>query len=178
MTRIFLSLLAICLFSPGVLSAHAQNTPEDKAMPKVPADSYIATSEMVGKCGRKNEIPAKCEKLPMQPDGITRLSKIEVHPEYLDEYLQYATEVGAESLRTEPGVLAMYAMSEKDNPTIITILEIYSSQAAYKSHIASRHFQKYKRGTLKMVKNLILSDQRPLNPDNRIHNYMMPGRNE
>lgn len=54
-----------------------------------------------------------CTKLPMAADGIVRLSKIEVYPEYLEEYLEYAIRVGEISLRTEPGVLTMYAVSEK-----------------------------------------------------------------
>lgn len=112
------------------------------------------------------------EKLPMQADGIIRLSRVEVYPEYLDQYLVMAAEVGQTSLLTEPGVLTMYALSEKKNPTIITILETYASQEAYKSHIASPHFQKYKQGTLHMVKDLKLLDQTELNPANQIINYI------
>lgn len=111
-------------------------------------------------------------KLQMQADGIVRLSKIEVYPEHLDEYMKFATEVGEISLRTEPGVLTMYAVAEKEDPCRITILETYASQAAYKSHIASKHFQKYKQGTLHMVKSLVLSDQTPLNPANVIENFI------
>lgn len=111
-------------------------------------------------------------KQPMQPDGIVRLSKIEVYPEHLEEYMTYATEVGETSLRTEPGVLTMYAVQELDNPCRITILETYASQEAYKSHIASAHFQKYKQGALRMVKSLLLSDQKPLNAANRITNFI------
>ena len=59
----------------------------------------------------------------MAADGIVRLSKIEVYPEYLEEYLEYAIRVGEISLRTEPGVLTMYAVSEKENPCMVTILE-------------------------------------------------------
>ena len=54
-----------------------------------------------------------CDKLPMKPDGIVRLSKIEVHSEYLEEYVKCAIEVGEISLRTEPGVLTMYAVAER-----------------------------------------------------------------
>ena len=111
-------------------------------------------------------------KLPMQPDGIVRLSRVEVYPEYLEKYLKMATEVGQTSLLTEPGVLTMYAVAEKDNPNIITILETYASQDAYKSHIASAHFQKYKQGTLHMVKDLRLLDQKELNPANHIINFI------
>ncbi len=113
------------------------------------------------------------KKEEMTTDGIVRLSKIEVYPEYLDEYLDFAMEVGTKSLITEPGVLTMYAMQDKENPCLITILETYSSHEAYKSHITSDHFQKYKKGTLHMVKKLELCDQTPLNPDNKITNTIV-----
>lgn len=137
-----------------------------------PTYSYIATGEIIGKCLNLDKQPGMCAKEPMTADGIVRLSKIEVHPQYLDEYMKYATEVGEISLRTEPGVLTMYAVSEKENPCKITILETYASRKAYEKHIASEHFQKYKQGTLHMVRTLVLSDQTPLNPVNRINNFI------
>ena len=137
-----------------------------------PTYSYLATGEIIGKCLNLDKQPAMCAKLPMATDGIVRLSKIEVWPEYLEEYMKYATEVGEVSLRTEPGVLTMYAVREKENPGMITILETYASKAAYESHIASEHFQKYKQGTLHMVKSLVLSDQTPLNPANCLNNFI------
>lgn len=115
---------------------------------------------------------SNCVKQEMQSDGIVRLSKIEVYPEYLEEYMRYAVEVGETSLRTEPGVLTMYALADKENPCMITILETYASEEAYRKHIASEHFQKYKQGTLHMVKSLVLSDQSPLNPSSHISNWV------
>lgn len=137
-----------------------------------PTYSYLATWEVIGKCLNLDQKPSMCAKQPMQTDGIVRLSKIEVYPQYLDEYLEYAKEVGEISLRTEPGVLTMYAVQEKDNPCMVTILETYASQEAYRSHIASPHFQKYKQGTLHMVKDLVLSDQNVVNPDNQLNNFI------
>ena len=119
-----------------------------------------------------SEQPSICAKEPMATDGIVRLSKIEVWPQFLDEYIKYVTEVGEISLRTEPGVLTMYAVGEKENPCKITILETYASREAYDRHIASAHFQKYKQGTQHMVKSLVLSDQMSLNPANRINNFI------
>ena len=113
-----------------------------------------------------------CAKQTMGSDGIVRLSKIKVYPQYLDEYLKYAVEVGEISLRTEPGVLSMYAVQDKENPRLVTILETYASKDAYEKHVASKHFQKYKQGTLHMVKSLQLCDQTPLNPANKINNFM------
>ena len=103
---------------------------------------------------------------------ICSVANTYVAPDVLDEYMKYATEVGEVSLRTEPGVLTMYAVSEKENPCKVTILETYASREAYEKHIASEHFQKYKQGTLHMVKSLVLSDQTPLNPANRINNFI------
>ena len=136
-----------------------------------PTYSYLATGEIIGKCLNLDKQPGMCAKEPMSA-GIVRLSKIEVYPQYLDEYMKYATEVGEISLRTEPGVLTMYAVGEKENPCKVTILETYASREAYEKHIASEHFQKYKQGTLHMVKSLVLSDQKPLNPANKLNNFM------
>ena len=135
-------------------------------------DASRTTGESIGKYLNLDKLPGMCAKEPMTADGIIRLSKIEVYPQYLDKYINYATEVGEISLRTEPGVLTMYAVSEKENPRRITILETYASREAYESHVASEHFQKYKQGTLHMVKTLVLSDQTPLDPANRINNFI------
>lgn len=64
-------------------------------------------------------------------------------------------------------------MAEKANPCRITIIEIYASEAAYKKHIATAHFKKYKTGTLHMVKSLELCDQRALNPSMVLVNTLL-----
>ena len=137
---------------------------------------FVVMSAMLSSCtSLKRNVEAQTEgraKLPMLADGIVRLSRVEVHPQYLDEYIKDAVEVGDVSLRTEPGVLTMYAVQEKENPCVITILETYVSQEAYRSHIASAHFRKSKQGTLHMVKDLVLSDQHLLNPNNIIENFI------
>lgn len=99
------------------------------------------------------------------PESIVRLSRIEVDPAQLPEYLALVTECGRESMAKEPGVYMMYSMQEKAHPERITILEIYADHAAYKHHIQTPHFQKYKQTTLKMVKQLDLLDQNPLVPE-------------
>lgn len=107
---------------------------------------------------------SQVKKQPFESDRIVRLSYIEIHPEYHDQYMAMALEVGATSMRTEPGVICMYPMGLKRDKNALYILEIYASQDAYKKHIASEHFQKYKQGTLHMVKHLDLIDSDPLNP--------------
>ncbi len=171
---IFICSVADTYAAPEVLDAEGRldYTRLKPVLFEFPTYSYIATGEIIGKCLNLDKQPGMCAKEPMQADGIVRLSKIEVYPEHLEEYMKYAAEVGEVSLRTEPGVLTMYAVGEKENPCKITILETYASRAAYEKHIASDHFQKYKQGTLHMVKSLVLSDQTPLNPANRINNFI------
>lgn len=97
-----------------------------------------------------------------------RLSKITVDPAQLDAYNAFLKEEIEASMRLEPGVLTLYAVSEKETPNKITILEIYADEAAYQSHIQTPHFQKYKQGTLEMVKELELIDTKALIPGLKI----------
>ena len=101
----------------------------------------------------------------IEKDMLVRISEIEVVPEYLDEYLSFAKEVGATSVREEPGVICIYPMQQKRNKNVFRILEIYTNQEAYQSHIKSAHFQKYKTGTLHMVKSLDLVDMNALDSE-------------
>lgn len=97
---------------------------------------------------------------------IVRISEIEVYREYLDEYLDYAKEVAKISVEQEKDVISIYPMSVIKDNTQIRILEIYRNQDAYKNHINSPHFKKYKEGTLHMVKSLDLVDTYQLCPEN------------
>ena len=93
---------------------------------------------------------------------FVRVAELEIEPSQLEHYKAAAKEEIETSIRVEPGVLALYAVSERDNPARIRILEIYASVDAYTSHIETRHFKKYKTGTREMVKSLKLIDVDPL----------------
>ena len=95
-----------------------------------------------------------------------RLSRITVDSARLEEYIACRKEEIEASMRLEPGVL--YAVAETERPHHVTILEIYVDEAAYKSHIATPHFQKYKKETLDMVQSLELVDTTPLIPGLKI----------
>lgn len=100
-----------------------------------------------------------------QPDMMVRISEIEIIPEYLEEYKAILEKESSESVKIEPGVVAIYPMYQKDNPGQIRILEIYANQAAYKSHLQTPHFLHYKTTTLKMVKSLKLVDMNAIDPE-------------
>lgn len=96
---------------------------------------------------------------------IIRIADIDVVPEYFDEYISFAKTVGETSVREEKGVIAIFPMIVKRDTNKVRILEIYASEEAYKSHIATEHFKTYKEGTLHMVKSLDLVDMNAMNPD-------------
>ncbi|SEJ36751.1 Quinol monooxygenase YgiN [Dyadobacter sp. SG02] len=87
---------------------------------------------------------------------IVRLAKLEIHPDFLDQYKAAIEEHTQAALESEPGVLTLYAMTEEKHPNRVTVLEIYASNEAYQTHLKTAHFIKYKTGTQKMVKSLEL----------------------
>lgn len=99
---------------------------------------------------------------------MVRLAKLVIDSTQLESYQSFLKEEIETSVRVEPGVLTLYAVSEKDNPTHITILEIYADTAAYKAHLQTPHFLKYKNGTKDMVKSLELVETIPLVPGMKI----------
>jgi quinol monooxygenase YgiN len=99
---------------------------------------------------------------------MVRLAKIIIDSTQLENYKSMLKEEIETSVRVEPGVVTLYAISEKEHPNQITILEIYADSAAYKSHIQTPHFLKYKNGTKEMVKHLELVAADPLVPEMKI----------
>lgn len=95
-------------------------------------------------------------------DRIVRLAEIDVVPDLLESYLAFAKEVGTVSMATEPGVIGLFSMQDKENPCRVYILEVYADRKAYESHIQTAHFKKYKEGTADMVESLRLIDTTPL----------------
>lgn len=99
----------------------------------------------------------------LQTQGrIVRLAELEIDPAQLEKYKAALKEEIEASIRVEPGVLTLYAVSVKDNPTQIRIFEMYANSDAYKAHLETPHFKKYKTGTQNMVKSLKLVETDPL----------------
>lgn len=99
---------------------------------------------------------------------IVRLAKLVIDSAQLESYKAILKEGIETAVRVEPGVLTLYAVSEKAKPTHITILEIYANEDAYNAHLKTPHFLKYKTGTKDMVKSLELVDSTPLVPGMKI----------
>jgi quinol monooxygenase YgiN len=95
---------------------------------------------------------------------MVRISEIQIDPARLNEYNAILKEESEASVRLEPGVISIFPMYQRENPTEVRILEIYASRAAYESHVKSPHFQTYKTTTLSMVKALKLIDMEVIDP--------------
>jgi quinol monooxygenase YgiN len=91
-----------------------------------------------------------------------RVAQIEVDPAQLEAYKAIAKEQIETSVRSEPGVLTLYAVAEKDNPARIFVFEMYADSQAYRAHLETAHFKKYKADTQEMVKSLKLVDTVPI----------------
>jgi quinol monooxygenase YgiN len=91
-----------------------------------------------------------------------RLAELEIDPAQLDSYKAALKEEIEASIRLEPGVLTLFAVSVKDHPNQIRIFETYVDVAAYEAHLDTPHFKKYKTGTQRMVKSLTLVETNPI----------------
>ncbi len=95
-------------------------------------------------------------------ERYVQVAEIEIDPVQLDAYRSAVQEQIDAAIRTEPGVLVLYAVSEKDNPAHVKVFEIYRDRSAYEAHLGSDHFKKYKTRVDKMVKSLKLMQAAPI----------------
>jgi quinol monooxygenase YgiN len=102
---------------------------------------------------------------PSQPAArqpVVRLAELRIDPSQLELYRAALREEIEASIRLEPGVLTLYAVSVKGDPAQVRIFEVYADAAAYESHLQTSHFKKYKTGTRGMVKSLVLVETDPI----------------
>src|SRR3712207_5833034 len=64
----------------------------------------------------------------MDKGMLVRISEIQIDASYLEEYTAILKEEAEASVRLEPGVISIFPMYQKYNPTEIRILEIYASR--------------------------------------------------
>ncbi len=95
-------------------------------------------------------------------ERIVRIAELEIYPDQVAAYKAALKEEIETSIRVEPGVLTLYAVSVKGHPNQVRLFESYSNQAAYQSHLETAHFRKYKVLTQNMVKSLTLIETDPI----------------
>lgn len=95
-------------------------------------------------------------------EPYVRIAQLVVDSMQLEKYKAALAIHATAAISKEPGVLTLYAVYNKANPTHVTVFEIYASEAAYKLHIQAPHFLQYKATVENMVKSLVLTDVVPI----------------
>ena len=95
-------------------------------------------------------------------EPYVRVAEIEIDPAQLEPYKVAVKEQIEAAVRLEPGVLALYSVVDKEKPAHIFVFEMYADVDAYKEHLETAHFKKYKATTQNMVKSLKLRDTVPI----------------
>lgn len=93
---------------------------------------------------------------------VVRLAELEIDSAQLGSYKAALSDEIETSIRVEPGVLSLYAVSVKGHPEQIRLFEMYASPAAYQAHLETPHFKRYKASTQGMVKSLRLIETEPV----------------
>ncbi|MCO4319029.1 antibiotic biosynthesis monooxygenase [Phyllobacterium sp. 21LDTY02-6] len=89
---------------------------------------------------------------------VIRIAELEIDPAQMAAYSAAVKEEMEASIRVEPGVLALYAVSIKGKPNHLRFFEMYTDEAAYDSHRESPHFRKYVETTKDMITSRKLFD--------------------
>lgn len=97
-----------------------------------------------------------------QTEPVVRIAELVIDPSQLDAYKAAVKEEMQAAVQSEPGVLAIYAVAEKDHPSTMHFFEIYASEAAYRAHIQSPHFRKYVSTTQTMIRSRKLIETLPV----------------
>jgi quinol monooxygenase YgiN len=107
--------------------------------------------------------PAPAQKTSGQTPGrFVRIAELEIASAQLDAFKAAIREGIETAVRVEPGVLALYAIADKDNPARITVFEIYTDAEAYRTHLETPHFRRFRDTTDRMIRSRKLSDAVPL----------------
>jgi len=99
---------------------------------------------------------------PKPNDVVVRIAQLEIDSARLEEYTRAVREEMEDAVRIEPGVLAIYAISDRGNPTRLHFFEIYTSEAAYSPRRETPHFRKYLAITQPMIRDRKLIEATPV----------------
>src|SRR5215218_9913426 len=80
-----------------------------------------------------------CGRTPVEQtrDHLVRIAELDIDPAQLENYKALLKEEIETSIRVQPGVLTLYAVSLKDDPAKIRIFETYADVDAYNAHLTT-----------------------------------------
>jgi quinol monooxygenase YgiN len=104
----------------------------------------------------------RCDAADRAKKQVVRIAELEIDPAQVEAYTAALKREIEASIRVEPGVLRLYAVSLKGHPEQVRVFEVYASHEAYQSHLQTPHFKDYKASTQGMVKTLRLVETEPV----------------
>ena len=90
-------------------------------------------------------------------------TKIEIRPEALDDFKNDLRTLVNISMQKNPDILALMVTSEKENPHIFHVLEVYKDENTYKNFINSPEYAQYELLTKYMINDKIHIEYLPTN---------------
>ncbi len=100
---------------------------------------------------------------------VVRMAHLEVKPGLRNAFIAIVTEGMRTSVQTEPGVLALYCVADKNNPDKLIFFEIYASEEAYQAHRTTPHFKKYIEKTKDLSVSKVLLETVPVELRDKWH---------
>ena len=96
-----------------------------------------------------------------EPASI-RMAHLQIKQDQLPAFTASVKEEMEAALRVEPGVIAIYAAADTNNPAQMVFFEMYADENAYQIHRDTPHFQKYFRTTKDMLTGRVLLELVPV----------------
>ncbi|WP_051977440.1 putative quinol monooxygenase [Necropsobacter rosorum] len=84
-------------------------------------------------------------------EPIIRIFEMQIKPESVEQFKQLGEHNIRQSVNTEAGVLAMYVLTDKQDPAKFYIVEAYADEVAYQAHRNASHFQAWLNGAKDMI---------------------------
>lgn len=93
---------------------------------------------------------------------VVRWADLEIDPQQWAAFKVASTEHAATALQREPGLAALHAVSEKEHPERVRVVEVYRDANVYREHLQTPHFLAWKSATESMVTRRTLYDMVPI----------------
>ncbi len=106
-------------------------------------------------------IPAPKAAHAGEAASAIRIAHLRIKPDQMAAFAAAVKEEMEAALRLEPGVTAIYAVADKQDPTRLTFFEMYTDENAYQTHRETPHFQKYFHSTQDMIAERALLEAAP-----------------
>ncbi|MBU68625.1 MAG: antibiotic biosynthesis monooxygenase [Cupriavidus sp.] len=97
-------------------------------------------------------LAGKAQAAPPPAGAIVSIAELDVDPAQIEAFKAAVIEEMDDSVRVEPGVHAIYAVANKNDPEKFTFFEIYASKQAQDEHRNTPHFRKFIDVTKDMVR--------------------------